>query len=174
MLQNFKNKYDFFCIFIKKHMKLFITFVLSVFYFVGLSQPLIINGVCGEPVHFNDNSKNKSVEINIRNNNQCKKDTFLIVDISIYIVPDRFVILDGNTKEEILDTGWIGCTFPFIPPDQKDNCTNCFAFITPDFKQYMGTNIPADFFFNDGTGNFGNYTGWARVKIPSNLDFFII
>jgi len=156
--------------------KLFVGFfVIFSLNLVSYSQPIIIQGECDKAVYFDDNGMNKSVEIYFRINNQCKKDTFLTIDVSIFIVPDRFLILDGITRELILDTGWIGCQSAFLLPEQLDSCTNGFVFVTPQFTQFMGSNYPQDFYFSKPEAGYqGNYSGWGRIKIPTSRDLFII
>lgn len=142
---------------------------------LGFSQPIMIDGQCGQVIYYNDNSTGEVIEIYFRINNQCKQDTFIIIDVAIFMVPDKFLVLDGVTKELIIDSGWIGCNSDFLLPEQLDSCTTGFAYITPQFKQYLGSNYPIDFYFRYvPASESGPITGWARIKVPTDRDLFII
>lgn len=62
------------------------------FYNLTHSQYIVLNVVCDQYVDFQDKQSENIIDIEFRINNQCLEDVNLIIDVTTYLVPDRFFI----------------------------------------------------------------------------------
>jgi len=109
-------------------------------------------------------------EIVIRQSNQCRYDTLLIIDLMIYVVPDRFILMDYDTRDTLIDTKWIFCNWEFL--DSTDECNDGFVWFTNDSVWSVSYMIPYDYHFH--TANPWGFYGMARIMYRTNKDFFIL